>query len=196
MSHDSDEAAARELKLCTENDGNIYRSQTQAILKNLATKKAQGTYDREKAVKRFMYLAETGARKYASEQGSSETEWSKMFPIKVRRAVARAWRDEFEDEYTSGSYEELKPKKYQKPTSGPNADLYQLGAAHGRHVADNLPSRSAFDYILGWKAVFPHARHHIPEIAHLPTPRESSKAAFKRGFLDQILASRVEKYGS
>ena len=75
MSFETEESVVAELKMFTENDGDIYRSQTTSILKNLATKKAQGKYDHDKAVQAFMYLAEAGARKdgnydYASEIGA------------------------------------------------------------------------------------------------------------------------------
>ena len=42
MSFDTDESIVTELKMYTENDGDIYRRQTPSILKNLTTKKAQG----------------------------------------------------------------------------------------------------------------------------------------------------------
>jgi hypothetical protein len=114
MSPTIDQAAVRELILTTENDDDVYRQTTQPIIKNLATKKAQGKYDREKAVRAFMYLAEAGARAYARQYGGGEQDWHTMFPVPVRRAAAVSWRDEFEKEYALGNYDELVPKKYQK----------------------------------------------------------------------------------
>ena len=118
MSFETDESVVAELKMFTENDGDIYRQTTQPILKNLATKKAQGKYDSDRAVQAFMYLAEAGARKYAQEFGSGESRitgspWHEMFPMAVRRAAAEHWRDEFEEEFRSGNYDHLIPKKYQ-----------------------------------------------------------------------------------
>jgi len=114
MSFDSPESVASELKMFTENDGAIYRQQTTSILKNLATKKAQGKYNSELAVKAFMHLAESGARKYAKEFGDGEHQWSKMFPPNVRKIAAVEWRDEFETQFGHGDYDHLLPKKYQK----------------------------------------------------------------------------------
>ena len=111
MGFETDSAAAQELKLFTENDGDLYHHQTTSILKNLATKKANGKYDHNLAAKLFMYLAESGAKKYAKEFGGV---WNLMFPVTVRKEVADEWRDEFEDEYKIGSYDALLPKKYQK----------------------------------------------------------------------------------
>jgi len=102
-----------ELKTYTENDGDIYRQQTTSILKNLATKKARGVYDSELAVQAFMYLAETGAKKYAREFGGPGAVWHEMFPMAVRREAAMGWRDEFETEYALGNYNHLLPMKYQ-----------------------------------------------------------------------------------
>jgi len=112
-----DQDAARELKLFTENDADIYRQRTTPIVRNLRTKQARGTYDREKAVTLFMYLAEAGARKYAREYGDGEANWSRMFPKDVRLAVSREWRDEFEQESALGNYdnETYLPKKYLQP---------------------------------------------------------------------------------
>jgi hypothetical protein len=112
MSFESPEALASELKTFTENDSDIYRQQTTSILKNLATKKASGKYDRNKAVDLFMYLAESGARKYVKEFGGGL--WHDVFPVPVRRLAAVEWRDEFETEYGYGNYDHLLPKKYQK----------------------------------------------------------------------------------
>ena len=75
MSFESEDAVAQELKLFTENDRDIYRSQTTSILKNLATKKASGKYDHDRAADLFMYLAESGAKKYTKEMGSPGQAW-------------------------------------------------------------------------------------------------------------------------
>ena len=104
-----------ELKIFTENNGDIYRSQTTSIIKNLATKKASGKYDRERAVEAFMHLAETGAKKYAQEfGGGSSAPWYEMFPVAIRKMAATEWRDEFETEYGYGNYDNMLPAKYQK----------------------------------------------------------------------------------
>jgi hypothetical protein len=126
MGFETDQTAAQELKLTTENDGDIYRQTTTSILKNLATKKASGKYDHDLAVKLFMYLAEAGAKKYAQQFGGV---WHVMFPVDVRRQVAAEWRDEFEVEYKNGSYDSMVPKKYQKKAEKPS-----LGFLVGQRV--------------------------------------------------------------
>lgn len=109
-----DKDAAHELELYIENDAQLYRSQYTPINKNLATKMARGTYDRSKAVKLFMYLMESGAKKYAREFGGPGDNWSQMFNVPTRRAAAERFADSFETEYGLGNYDHLLPKKYQK----------------------------------------------------------------------------------
>jgi len=113
MSFETPQALASELKLFTENDEDIYRQQTTSILKNLATKMASGKYDHDRAVDLFMYLAESGAKKYAREFGGPRAPWHEMFPKDVRQIAAAEWRDEFEAEYPNGTYDNMLPKKYQ-----------------------------------------------------------------------------------
>lgn len=119
---------ARELKLYIDNDGDLYRRQTTYILKNLATKKAQGKYDHELAVKAFGYLADAGAKKYAKEFGSPNQPWNKMFDAGTRRRVSEALTKGFEGEFALGNYNDLLPKKYQKESR-----------AHARKVTWRAP---------------------------------------------------------
>jgi len=111
MSFENEQAAVQELYLYVENDGDLYRQQTTPIFKNLITIVARGQYDTTKAIKLFMYLAESGAKKYAKEFGGT---WHTMFPVPVRRAAATAWAKDFETEARLGNYNHLLPKKYQK----------------------------------------------------------------------------------
>jgi hypothetical protein len=187
MGHDTDESAVTELTLFVDNDGDLYRQHAVPIFTNLVTKMARGVYDHARAVQAFSYLAEAGAKKYAREHGGGESEWHRIFPIEVRRKAAEAWAKSFEGEAELGNYDRLLPKKYREGGStGKSAD-YQAGAEHAQLVAQYAP-KSAIEYILAWKQVFPQAHRHIPEIAHLPLPKNSKKPAFKQGFLDRLRA--------
>jgi hypothetical protein len=110
-----DTHAARELELYIDNDGDLYRRQYQPILKNLATKKARGVYQHHLAVKLFMYLMESGAKKYAKEF-SVGTDWSTIFNVPTRMEVAERFAKHFENEYATAAYNHLLPKKYQPKT--------------------------------------------------------------------------------
>jgi hypothetical protein len=132
MSFESDESLATELELFTENDGDVYRRTTEPILKNLATKEAQGKYDHDRAVQAFMHMAEAGAKEYIRQHGSPGDIWHEMFPINVRRAAATKWRDEFEEEYRLGNYDHLVPKKYQETTSRDDS------SHHAHEIGDDV----------------------------------------------------------
>jgi hypothetical protein len=108
-----DHHAATELELYIDNDGDLYRRQYQPILKNLATKKARGIYQHHLAVKLFMYLMESGAKKYAKEFGGTGANWHEMFNVPTRTAVAERFAEHFEKEYDTAAYNHLLPKKYQ-----------------------------------------------------------------------------------
>ena len=145
MSFESPQAIATELKLFTENDSDIYRQQTSMILKNLAAKKASGKYDHDRAVDMFMYLAESGARKYVKEFGGPQASWNVTFPKDIRHLVASEWRDEFEAEYANGAYDRLLPKKYQADKGQPAQEkrLATMGFYVGQRVSMH-PATDAF----------------------------------------------------
>lgn len=109
-------AEQSELQLFIENDGQLYRGQTTSIIKNLATKMAKGVYDRTKAEKLWMYLVESGAKKYAKDSGGDWNvpgqTWHDMFSMEDRRHVAKELNDKFLDEWKEGSYRDMVPKKY------------------------------------------------------------------------------------
>lgn len=110
MSHDED--AARELELFIDNDAELYRRQTQPIIKNLATKLAKGVYDGTKAIKLWMYLMDAGAKKYSKEYGDGK-DWNIMFSVATRKEVANRFNQTFLTEYALGNYSNMLPKKYQ-----------------------------------------------------------------------------------
>jgi len=89
-------AEQTELKLFIDNDGDLYRQQTTSITKNLQRKLAKGVFDKEKSKKLWMYLVESGAKKYAKEFGG---EWHKIFSMADRKAVAAELADDFASEY-------------------------------------------------------------------------------------------------
>jgi hypothetical protein len=91
-------AEQRELELYIMNDGELYRRQTSSIIKNLQRKVARDAYDRDKAVKLWLYLVDAGAKKYVQEHASPNTRWNDMFSKQDRIAVAKELRDYYEEE--------------------------------------------------------------------------------------------------
>ena len=99
----ADPHAARELFVTIQNNWpDLHRQQEVPIWKNLLQKQKKGTYDREKAVKLFMYLVDEGARRYGKDFEGKRGIPSYMNKS-TRELTARRLRDYFEDEAKAGS---------------------------------------------------------------------------------------------
>ena len=79
-------ATVNELKAYIDNDYDLYRQQTLPIYKNLNSRVANETYEFDKAVKAFTYLADNGAKKYVRAYGGTVRN---LFPKQIRLEVAR-----------------------------------------------------------------------------------------------------------
>ncbi len=117
MNGPADPHAATELRLFIDNDADLYRQQYTPIIQDLMRKRAAGKYGREKSVKLWMYLAESGAKKYCRQFCASESDWKNVFNKNTRLQVSRALRDSFEAEAELGNYDDYIPKKYRKNPS-------------------------------------------------------------------------------
>jgi hypothetical protein len=169
-----DTDAIWELDLFIDNDGDLYRQQTQPIQKNLITKLAKGVYDKDKAVKLWMYLVDSGAKKYAREHGSPDTAWNIMFPKTVRLEVAKAQNEKFLSEAVYGGFNKLLPKKYQ------NAKIPRPAAGGKRRHTDAEYTAAAKNLLLkrypSLRGKLGGKRKHAPSTpkASKPTRRTSS----------------------
>lgn len=105
-----DEQAATELVLYIENTSELSldgpRGQGRSVLLNALRKWRKGTYDEEKAVKLFEYLAEAGAKQYAQEMGNKRT-WATMFNVPTRTAAARQLEESFRSGAEQGEYDHV-----------------------------------------------------------------------------------------
>lgn len=90
--------AARELALYTENDGRIYRLYSVPTIDNLKKKMGKGTYDKEKAVKAWGYVADAAAKQYAKEFAHAE-DWYRIYNAATRCEVARHLEEVYRVEY-------------------------------------------------------------------------------------------------
>lgn len=89
---------AVELALFIENDGQIYRSQTLPIIKNLQRKIAKGTYNPTLALKLWRHLADRGAHDYFKQHGSPHTTtWFQMFSTRDRADAAKLLADTYQE---------------------------------------------------------------------------------------------------
>lgn len=113
---------AVELALFIENDGQIYRSQTLPIIKNLQRKIAKGTYDPQKALKLWRHLADRGAHDYFKQHGEPHTTtWFQMFSTKDRADAAKLLAEKYEEHVR-----EPLPMKKRKRHIGPRLSKEQI----------------------------------------------------------------------
>jgi hypothetical protein len=123
-----DQAAADDLRIFIDNDGELDRQMASMIRKNLMAKRARGEYDHARAIQAFMYLTEAGAKKYARDAGGPGS-WHAMFSVPTRKEAARQLVESFEEEAKLGNYDDLIPKKYQ---GGGGGGASRAGAAKSK----------------------------------------------------------------
>lgn len=148
-----DSIAARELELFIENDGQLYRSQMVPIQQNLLRKIAKGTYNHRQAWKLWMYLADSGAKKYVKESGG---DWNvTMFNKPTREAVAKAMSYSFMRNVKNGEHTIPAAPKSRKKNPSHAYNVYLNGRltdtvfmsynASVKEVRDNLVNHDGYD---------------------------------------------------
>ena len=101
LREEANEDEVRELVLYIENNADLYRQQSEPIMRNLSRKWDKGIYDHDLAQKLWYYLAVNGAKKYGQEHGTGNG--LKMFSPDVRRAVAKEMSDSWMEELKAGN---------------------------------------------------------------------------------------------
>ena len=99
--HDSD--MAREIKLYSENDGQLYFQQRRPILINLGKKYKKGTFDVMKASKLWRYFIDSALKKYHKEFGTGK-DWYKLMDTHDRQLLALEMAHETKDEFDLGNF--------------------------------------------------------------------------------------------
>ena len=122
------DVAANELAMFASNDADLYNQQRLPIERNLAKKMQKGVYDHAKAVKLWMYFAESAAKKYAKEHGGT---WHTMFPVPTRRLAAESFATEFETEAKVQGLDRPQPRRGKK---NPRGRCIQPRAGKGRYA--------------------------------------------------------------
>ncbi|RLI52753.1 MAG: hypothetical protein DRO87_12695, partial [Candidatus Thorarchaeota archaeon] len=102
---------ARELEVFIDDTSDLSpqgpRGQGRDIVKNLLRKQKAGKYDKRKSVKLWLYLVDSGAKRYHQEFGSRDFPWHKMFPKAVRMEVAESLADSFDHDSKRGEYSHI-----------------------------------------------------------------------------------------
>ena len=144
-----DQDAARELELFIENDSQLYFSQHMSILKNLWRKMVKGTYDHEKAIKLWMYLVVNGGKKYARQFSASERDWSGMFNIPTREAVARSLAETGRRALENREYAWQGPKARPNPKRPSSNPKGRKNRRRNPHRASRAPWQERFEAMVG-----------------------------------------------
>jgi hypothetical protein len=92
----ADMTVANELFLFIQNDEILLMRRYPQYVLNLKRKIKRGVYNREKAVKLFMYLADEASKKYSKQFGDGKTHTA---DVPTRMALAKMLRDKFESEH-------------------------------------------------------------------------------------------------
>lgn len=92
---DGDYAKANDLELYIKNTGGELQDRIRALRTMLVRKYKRGTYDRDHAVRAWMYIADDGARMYAREFRTGGRTSFGPFDAPTRRITARALASDF-----------------------------------------------------------------------------------------------------
>ena len=104
---------SRELVIFATNDGNLYRQRIMPVIKNLALKKAKRSYDPEKSLILWKYVADDAARRYSVEFSTGKDSFNIFSPASRREAakeLAEYYQEEIDDYFEN--YPGELPKKY------------------------------------------------------------------------------------
>ena len=104
-----------EIKLAALNDADLYRQQGKPIIDNLAKKMVKGTFDAEKAVKLYQYLADNAVKKYSVEQMGARSPTLTILSKPERELLAQHLFEAFAEEIQDTA-EQMRSRK-RNPTA-------------------------------------------------------------------------------
>lgn len=90
---------AIELHLWIDNNRQAY-GRWVAACRSLERHQRRGDYDQDKALTLMEHVAKEGAKAYHAEHGTPGDKWFHLFPVEVRRIVARLLLDSYESSRT------------------------------------------------------------------------------------------------
>ena len=165
-----DTVSANELVLFIDNDGDLYRRRTTPIHQNLLRKIVKGEYDHTKAPLLWLYLADAGAKKYASIHGTPGHSWSAQFPKPTRQAAAKQMADTFLREVQVGG---INPSDFGLKGAVPEA-IKSMKISESRKRTNESFTDAAVDDMMSEsvKGLLPLYRQFLAEAAKQDTFRQ------------------------
>ena len=98
MPNPIDNETAHELALYAVNDGQLYESDAFKICRQMAKRQFKGTYDPILAMRSWVHLATSAAKKYNTELCGSASAWFDVFTVPDRADAACIIADHYTDQ--------------------------------------------------------------------------------------------------
>lgn len=138
-----------EIKLAALNDADLYRQQGKPIIDNLAKKMVKGTFDAEKAVKLYQYLADNAVKKYSVEQMGARSPTLTILSKPEREILAQHLFEAFAEEIQDTAEQMRSRKRNPTATRAPARKRTQLvsnGERKKNPVVKTFPAYADFRF--------------------------------------------------
>ena len=195
-----DYALITEIKLTALNDADLYRQQGKPIIDNLAKKMVKGTFDAEKAVKLYQYLADNAVKKYSVEQFGKRTPTLTILSKPEREILAQHLFEEFAEEIQDTAEQMRSRKRNPMATRAPSrkrTQLVQNGERKKNPMAPavKVSSDSMFKYAVEAKRMLGSAGSVFETIAAFHTKQQAQDYAKAILASNPTVTLRVKTYG-
>ena len=167
-----------DIKMVAVNDGNLYRQQGRPIVENLARKMAKGTFDAQKAVKLFGYLADSAVRNYSVQQLDYKKPTLTILSKPEREILAQNFLEYYADEIKDASSgykrnpDKSKPRAYVMRASQATGRPPVKGTKAGNRLitrrkmalkapAGYFPNPKAAAMMTGYQVICMHPKKHV-----------------------------------
>ena len=171
-SSDYDYIMIDDIKMVAVNDGNLYRQQGRPIVENLARKIAKGTFDAQKAVKLFGYLADSAVRNYSVQQLDYKKPKLTILSKPEREILAQEFLEYYADEIKDASSgykrnpDKAKPRAYVRRASQatgapPSKRLVARRKKALTAPAGYFPNPKTPAMMTGYQVICMHPKKHV-----------------------------------
>jgi hypothetical protein len=103
ITQEIDTIALDDLRLFIDNEATLHHNRVVPMIKNVARKLKNGTYDANLAPKLWIYLVDAGIELYIKDFGGNK----KMFPKPLRYELAKQYAEYYLEEIKLGNYSML-----------------------------------------------------------------------------------------
>jgi len=148
----ANEHNAHELYLYASNTGELYRSQTDSVLNNLARHVVRQEYDEVKAIKALYHVAGQAARMYGKEFSTGERDGLRIFSTADRWAAAQHLLEHYSEEINERAEALIGPNEVRVMAYDFSRDVYGNPTGHYEVFGRRVTSRRIQIGYDGWGA--------------------------------------------